>query len=135
LGLFQAVFGYFKAQSNYDDMKKMLSTPNMENAPGFVKNMVNEKTLALTGKMLENRVPVMIIGLVGAILCLQGAFMMRKLKAQGYTYWMIGEILPIVGMAIFIGADAFSGFTLIGYIFPILFIVLYTVYRKELIHH
>lgn len=130
----RAVFSYINAAAEHERLKTMMSGGDLEKAPDFVKGLVNEKTLHLSEKMLENRVPMLVAFIAGAVLCLIGAFAMRKLKAQGYSLWMIGELLPIVATAIFIGVDAFSGLSLIGYIFPVLFIILYTVHRKELIH-
>ena len=134
LGLLQSAFSFFNAQKSYDDLKKLMESGGLENAPGFVKNMVNKDTLIIAEKMLENKVPILVLSILGAALCLYGAIEMRKLKAQGYTMWLIGELLPIATMMIFIGAGAFSGFSLIGYLFPLVFIVLYTVYRKELVN-
>ncbi len=133
LGLFSSVSNYFKAKANYEEIKNMLDNGAIDKAPAFVKWMINEDSLKLADLMLQNRIPVMITSLIGAILCLVGAIEMRKLKLQGYTFWLIGELLPIVSMAIFIGALAFKGYLLIGYLFPLLFIVLYTKYKKELV--
>jgi hypothetical protein len=130
--LLQAVFAFFTADKNYQSMKKTMSSPELDNAPGFVKGMFNEKTLMMAEKMADNKLPILITGVIGAVICLWGAIEMRKLKKQGYTLWMIGEMLPIVTVSIFIGAAAFSGLALIGYLFPLVFIILYTVYRKEL---
>ena len=131
-GLLQSVWSFFSAQKTYDDLKKMMDSGDLENAPGFVKSMVNKNMLDMTEKMLENKVPILVLSLLGAALCLYGAIEMRKLKSQGYILWLIGELLPIGTLLIFVGAGAFSGFSLIGYLFPLVFIVLYTVYRKEL---
>ncbi len=132
IALLQAVFGFFTADKNYENMKKTMSSTELDNAPGFVKGMFNEKTLMMAEKMADNKLPILITGILGAIICLWGAIEMRKLKKQGYTLWMIGELLPLIAVSIFIGAAAFSGLSLIGYLFPLLFIILYTVYRKEL---
>ena len=134
MGILQAAWSYFNAQKSYDDLKKLMDSGGLENAPGFVKNMVNKDTLLMSEKMLDNKVPILVLSILGAALCLYGAIAMRKLKAQGYTLWLIGELLPIATMMIFIGAGAFAGFALIGYLFPLVFIILYTVYRKELVN-
>jgi hypothetical protein len=61
-----------------------------------------------------------------------GALQMRKRKMQGYYMWLIGEILPFIGVALFISFKVFSGFALIAVMFPVVFIILYTVQRKHL---
>ena len=111
-----------------------MDNPDMANAPGWVKNMMSPEMLEVTRKMYENRIPIMVISLVGAALCLYGALEMRKLKKQGYLIWLVGEVLPIVALLIFVGTAALSGFGLIGLIFPVIFIILYTVFRKDLVY-
>ncbi len=134
LGIFSSVMNYFKAKTNYEELKSALEGGAIDKAPAFVRGFINDDSLKSAELMLENRIPIMITSIIGAVLCLYGAIEMRKLKMQGYTFWLIGEMLPIVSMAIFIGASAFSGFLLIGYLFPLLFIVLYTIYKKELVN-
>ena len=61
---------------------------------------------------------------------------MRKLKQQGYYLWLIGEILPVIGSVLFLGAAAFAGGFMVYIIYGILvlFIILYTMQRKYLIN-
>lgn len=130
LGIWQ----YINAQKTYDDMRTSLESGKMDDAPEWVKKMAGPEALAMYQKMYENRLPILLIGLVGAGLCLYGAIEMRKLKKQGYMLWLIGEILPLVGGFIFIGSQMFSGFGLFGLLFPLIFIILYTIYRKDLVY-
>lgn len=130
----RAVFSYVNAAADYERLKNLMNAGDLQKAPDFVKGMVNENTLLMAEKMLQNRLPMLVVYLAGSLLCLAGAFAMRKLKSQGYFLWLIGELLPIVSTALFIGSTAFSGFALIGFIFPLSFIILYTISRKELIH-
>lgn len=130
--IIQAVWGYFTAEKNYEDLKNMLASGQFDEAPGFVKSMFNEETMSNLGKMLDNKLPIMICGLIGGILCLYGALEMRKLKKEGFFLWLTGELLPLASMLIFIGASSFSGLGLINLFFPMLFIVLYVVHVKEL---
>jgi hypothetical protein len=60
---------------------------------------------------------------------------MRKLKKQGYFLWLIGEILPWVAMFIFIGGVFLKTFMVWFLIFPVLFIILYTLQRKHLVNN
>ena len=76
----------------------------------------------------------MLLTLVGAALCLWGALEMRKLKKQGFILWVAGEFLPVIGVLIIIGAGIFAGFALIALIFPIVFLILYGVQRKNLVY-
>jgi hypothetical protein len=121
-------------EKNYAETKKMMDANGLENAPGFVKNLVNKDSLLQLEKAVEFKTPMFILALVGAILCIIGAIEMRKLKAHGYTFWICGELLPILSTIIFVGINAFAGLSLLGLFFPVLFIVLYSVYRKELVN-
>jgi hypothetical protein len=78
--------------------------------------------------------PILLLNLVGAALCIYGAMEMRKLKKQGFLLWVTGEFLPIISGIVFIGMGMFKGFGIIGMVFPILFLILYAVQRKNLVH-
>jgi hypothetical protein len=71
---------------------------------------------------------------VAMLLCLYGAMEMRKLKKQGFIFWLVGELLPIATTIFFIGAAAFNGFGLLNLLFPVIFIILYFIYRKDLVY-
>lgn len=106
----------------------------MENAPAFVKSFAGPQMMEIVEKSIENKVPLLIINLVATALCIFGAVEMRKLKKQGYWLWLFGEVLPIVGTAIFIGGAFFGSFVSFFLIFPVIFIILYTTQRKNLIY-
>ena len=85
----------------------------------------------MLAKAIDNKIPIIAINLVGIALCVFGAIEMRKLKKQGYFLWLIGEVLPIIATSIFLPVffnTVFAYFL----IFPLLFIILYTVQRKNL---
>ena len=105
-----------------------------ESAPGWAKSMVGPDVVAMVEKSIENKIPLLIISLIAIALCVYGALEMRKRKKQGYWLWLIGELLPIIGAAIFIGSVFFKTFVVFFLIFPVIFIILYTVQRKHLIH-
>jgi hypothetical protein len=114
-------------------MQQLFDSGKLNDAPGFVKNFVNKDTLLQLESAMHNKIPILILSVFGAILCLAGAIEMRKLKAHGFTFWLCGELLPILSTIIFVGINAYAGFSLLGLFFPVLFIVLYSVYRKELV--
>jgi len=115
-------------------MQELSDSAKSNDAPGFVKKLVNKDTLLQLESAMHNKIPILILGVFGAILCLACAIEMRKLKAHGYTFWLCGELLPILSTIIFVGINAFAGLSLLGLFFPVLFIVLYSVYRKELVN-
>jgi hypothetical protein len=134
ISIAQSILTFFSIDKSYADMKQMMESDGLKDSPAFVKNFMNKDMLLQLEKALEFKIPIMILAVVGSVLCLIGAIEMRKLKAHGYTFWLCGELLPILSTIIFIGVNAFAGFSLLSLIFPGLFIVLYSVYRKELVN-
>lgn len=134
IGLIGGIFSYSSADSTYEQMQKAASDPAMEELPGFLKGMVGPEALPMYQKMAENKLPILVVLLIGIGLCLYGAIQMRKLKKQGYLLYVVGEVLPFIGSFIFVGAMAFKGFGLLTLIVPIVFILLYTVNKKHLVN-
>jgi len=83
-----------------------------------------------------NMTPMIITGIIGCILCIAGAIMMRKLKKDGYWLYLAGELLPVVAGFVLMGTTQFTGVS--SYIFtlgiPVLFTVLYALQRKHLVY-
>jgi len=131
IGFCGSVWGYWRAQKTYDDMAETMS--KIENAPALVKSMLGPDPMELARRTLDNRLPILILGLVGYGLCLYGAIQMRKLRKTGFPIYAIGEILPIVGMAIFIGLGLYGIWTLTWTIIvPVTFLILYATQRRHL---
>lgn len=131
--ILQGIWGYFTAQKNYDDLLKAQS--QMNEAPEFVKKMMGPEMLELTRKSVELKLPILLMALGGGALCLYGALQMRKLKKDGYTIWLAGELLPVIGGFILLGGGAMSGWiATISLIFPMIFVILYTLQRKHLVN-
>ncbi len=129
-----SLWSFFTAKSSYEKTKEMMESGQMDKAPSWAKGMMSPEMLEMQRKMLENKMPIMILGLVAGVLCLYGAMEMRKRKKQGYILWLIGELLPVITSVIFLGMAALQGFGLLMLLFPAIFIILYTVNRKELIY-
>lgn len=116
-------------------LKKMQEAQTqMEGAPAWVKKFAGPEMMEIMQRSLDNRIPLLVISLISVALCVFGAIEMRKLKKQGYTLWLIGEILPFVGAAIFIGGVFFGSIIAVFMVFPIIFIILYTTQRKHLVY-
>lgn len=82
-----------------------------------------------------NMVPIVVVGIVGAILCIAGAVMMRKLKKDGFWIYLGGELLPLIAGFVLMGTAQYNGVfsIIIGVGLPVLFIVLYARQRKYLV--
>lgn len=133
LQILQGIWGYFGAQKNYDDLVKAQS--QMQDAPEMVKKMMGPEMVEMAQKAVQYKLPIMLMAVVGGALCLYGALQMRKLKKDGYTIWLAGELLPVIGGFLLLGGSAMTGWmTTISMIFPMIFIILYTLQRKHLVN-
>jgi len=128
-----SIWGFATADSSYEKMQEAINNGSVDKLPGFVKNMYSPERMEMMRKMGEYKVPILIINLVCTGLCLFGAIQMRKLKADGYWMWLIGEILPFIATAFFVGTAAVTGgFMYISYAIVLVFIILYSMQRKHL---
>ncbi len=134
IGFIGGIWGYISAKKNYEETKKVMESGKLDEMPGFMRGMMTPEALEMQHKMMENKLPILLLTLVANALCLWGAMEMRKQKKQGYTFWLIGELLPVVTTVLFIGMAAFSGFGLLMWLIPVIFIILYTVNRKHLVY-
>jgi hypothetical protein len=123
LGFILSLWGFTRAQANYDATVKMQE--NLDNAPDWAKRLAGPHPVENARAMLDNRLPVLIIGLIGCFLCFYGAFQMRKLKKTGFSLYILGDIVPFA-MGIFVGFESFATLTY-GFVFAItiLFVILY----------
>lgn len=134
IGLLFSTYSFFTAKSSYEKTKELIETGKVNDMPKFARNMMTPEMLAMQQKIMENKVPILILSIVAMLLCLYGAMEMRKLKKQGFIFWLVGELLPIATTIFFIGAAAFNGFGLLNLLFPVIFIILYFIYRKDLVY-
>lgn len=131
LGIISSFYSFFSASSNYD--KIVQAQDKMEQMPDWVKNMAGSNMVESAHRQLENRLPIMLLNVVAVVLCLYGAIQMRKWKKNGFSIYVIGELLPFVSIGIFIGFGFLGAFTL-GFTLVItaLFIGLYATQLKYL---
>lgn len=135
--LLGVIFSFLNAKKSYEEKDKVMAQMNSAEMPAFAKAMMPDPANfeEMVTKSFENRFPILILGLVATALCVYGAIQMRQLKKQGYTFYLAGQILPFLSTVLFLGTFMFSG---VGFAFGIgitvLFILLYTINRKHLIH-
>lgn len=108
----------------------------LESSPVFT-NMGEYVTLMKKWGML-----LALLNLLGAVFCLVGALVMWKLKKVGFYIYVLGQILPFIGLYGLMGGmtpnmgGIMSGFMLIGqvagFIFPLAFIIMYGVNLKHM---
>lgn len=137
IALIFAVLGFVSAKKSYEESDKMIAQLNSGDMPAFAKSMMPEPAVykEMVTKSYENRMPILLLGLIATTLCFYGALQMRKLKKQGYVVYVVGELLPFLSSFLFIGAIGFSGVGFaVGVGLTLLFILLYTTQRKHLIY-
>jgi hypothetical protein len=133
IGAIMSIWGYFTATSSYKVMQALESGTGTGNR---ALDSMMSSTMEMAKKQYDNRLFILLLALAGAALCFYGAMQMRNLKKQGYMIYVIGEILPIISFAVFVGfGNIFAGIGMIfTVLFAALFIILYTTQRKYLVN-
>ncbi len=135
LGAISAIWNYISAAAAYKlyEASGVMDTLKTENSQ---LNSVLAGANEMVKKAYDNRLMIMLSALVGIALCFYGAMQMRNLKKQGYLIYVVGEILPIVSFAVFIGfGGLFGGIAMIfSTLIAAVFIILYTLQRKHLVN-
>jgi hypothetical protein len=123
IGFIFALWGYTRAQANFDLTVK--NQENLDKVPDWARRLAGPHPVETARAMLDNRLPVLIIGLLGCFLCFYGALEMRKLKKMGFSIYILGDIVPFA-TGIFIGFDTFATVTYgFAIAITILFVILY----------
>jgi hypothetical protein len=132
-----ALYSYFTISASYKLMEGLTSTTEgLGGSENKALQSVVDQSLMVIKKQYDNRLMIMILALAGAFLCFFGAMQMRNLKKQGYLIYLVGELLPILSFAIFVGfGSLFGGMTMILMtLVSAVFIILYTLQRKHLVN-
>ena len=135
LSILGGFWQYARADKGVEDLEKAMNSPDFDKMPDFAKKMMTPEALEAAKQAAANKMPILILTLLGGVLCIVGAAQMRKLKMQGYYIWLMGEIVPAICMIFFVGKAAYSGWgPMIGWAIALLFIILYTMQRKYLVN-
>jgi ABC-type Fe3+-siderophore transport system permease subunit len=128
LGFIWAFVTYARAQANYETVVN--AQDKLDQAPDWARKLAGPHPVETARAMLDNRLPILIITLIGAALCFFGALQMRQLKKTGFSLYILGDIVPFT-MGIFVGFDAFTTFGgIIALGFILLFAILYATQLK-----
>ena len=127
--LYNTVKNFMGGKKALEEIEK--AQEKLAEAPAWAKKLAGPEVQEMMQQSVNNRFPLLILGLVSIALCFYGVLQMRKLKKEGYMFWLIGELLPFVGAAIFTAAFYKTIFVYFA-IFPLIFIILYTIQRKHL---
>ena len=131
IGILSSIFGFFRAPDSYAKMEE--AQGKFDDMPDFAKKLVGPEALEVARKSYENRLPILLLGLVAYGLCLYGAIRMRKLDKKGFPIYVTGELLPILISILFIGLGVLGGFIIaLSVAVPVLFVTLYATQVKYL---
>jgi hypothetical protein len=136
LGAISAIWNFISASAAYKTYEQLNSTMESLKTENSAYNTVFSGAAEMIKKTYDNRMMILVFGLVGIALCFYGAMQMRNLKKQGYLIYVVGELMPIVSFAVFIGfGSLFGGIAMIfSTLIAAVFIILYTLQRKHLVN-
>lgn len=136
LAAIMAIWNYISISASYKAYEQLNTTMNELKTDNSAVNSILSGATEAVKKTYENRMMILIFALVGVALCFYGAMQMRNLKKQGYLIYVVGEILPIISFAVFVGfGNLFGGIAMIFYLLiAVVFIILYTLQRKHLVN-
>jgi magnesium-transporting ATPase (P-type) len=116
--LLGSAWGFFSSKTSFENKDKVIEQMNSGKMPSWAKSMMPDMT------HFEE-----------IALCFYGVMQMRKLKKQGFLFYVIGELLPFLTSAFFIGTFTLAGtYAVVGFVIAAIFIILYATQRKNLIY-
>lgn len=125
LGLVSGLYSLVKAPYALEEYETM-----MEMSGGSIP------TEGFFGSIMEmgyqnalNALPLAITTIGANLFCLFGALMMWKLRKVGFYAYVCGQVIAIAVPSILMG---FSGWMMLGAIFPLAFIIMYAVNLKHM---
>jgi len=109
------------------------ATQGMENVEGMDQAMsgLNEAVDA-ANKLAQNATVLGIISIVAALICLLGVIWMWKLQKKGFFVYVIGELAAPVATLILVGFGLGGFMATLGFIFPVIMIILYGINLKHM---
>jgi len=125
IGLLSSIYNYFAVCKSVEMMAKLT-----EDGDNPMASMMSSMSEAMV-KQCELKLPILIIMLASMALCFLGALQMRKLKRTGFFLYLLGQVVAPVAMIV-MGAAGGGILAIIGYIFPVIFLVLYATQLKHL---
>ena len=136
LGAISALWNFISASTAYKAYEQLNTTMDNLKSENSAYNTVFSGAAEMIKKTYENRMMILIFALVGVALSFYGAMQMRNLKKQGYMIYVVGELLPIISFAVFIGfGSLFGGIAMMfSTLIAAVFIILYTLQRKHLVN-
>ncbi|NSW45934.1 MAG: hypothetical protein HPY79_08995 [Bacteroidales bacterium] len=105
----------------------------MENVEGMDQAMAGlNEAVDAANKLAQNATLLGIINIVAALVCLLGVIWMWKLMKKGFYVYVIGELAAPIATLALVGFGLGGVMATLGFIFPIIFIVLYALNLKHM---
>ncbi len=125
VGLLFSIVGWWGMQR----MSEMMANPDMmmEGMPGMDMDKMEQMMV-----LIKYSNVLLISGVAGCLICLLGALQMWKQKKTGFYIYAVGEAGPVIVSTVCLGAEAFKGWNLVGFIVPVVFLVLYGLNLKHM---
>jgi ABC-type antimicrobial peptide transport system permease subunit len=96
IAILSGIVQYLTAAKSLAAMQQMANSPDFDKMPDFAKKFYSPEAIELVRLSVVNKLPILVVTLIGVIICILGAINIRKLKMQGYYMWIIGEIFPVI---------------------------------------
>jgi hypothetical protein len=120
-GFLGAFYSFAMAPANYQRLVD--AQDKIDQLPAIFKAFMGPHPVETARLALENRLPILLITLIGAFLCFYGALYMRKLKKVGFSIYILGDLVPFT-IYIFIGTGSI---TPVGMIFGVVIILVFAI--------
>ncbi len=105
----------------------------MENVEGMDQAMAGlNEAVDAANKLAQNATLLGIINIVAALICLLGVIWMWKLMKKGFYVYVIGELAAPVATLVLVGFGLGGFMATLGFIVPIIFIILYALNLKHM---
>lgn len=125
LGLVGGLYNLVKAPYALEEYETMMEVSGGAfEGEGFMGSMME-----MAHQNAVNALPLALTAVGANLFCLFGALMMWKMRKVGFYAYVCGQVLGITIPAILMG---FSGWMMLGAIFPIAFIIMYAVNLKHM---
>ncbi len=132
VALIVSIYNYFTVCKSAEDLTSKLEDLDLGN--GAMAKMM-QSSLEIANKNCENKLTILLVTIVGSLLCLFGALLMRKLKKQGFLIYTAGELITPLTTIVILGLGSMMGMLILTeLIVPIVFIILYGLQRKHLVN-
>ncbi len=132
ISLFSNVYSYLTANKAAADMER--AKRMMENGKDAGSKKMAEFFGTMADSMTAEKIQYMAgAGLLAAVLCLIGAFLMLKLRKTGFIFYVAGTIVGVALPFIIMGSNLFSTVSVvIGGLIGVAFCIMYAVNLKEM---